>query len=280
MLTRLFEIPPLWFAAVFAAVFALVAWKMRWLTRGGAVATFVVGFVIYGFGGGKALVPLLTFFLTSTLLSRLGKARKAQASTGDEKGSTRDAGQVFANGGMAVLLVLAFEVLQWRWPVHKLSYFPILFLAALATVNADTWATEIGKLWRGRPRLLSSWKSVAPGTSGAVTLLGLVAALAGAVVVPLSVAWLWPLNRVEFVAVAWAGFLGCILDSILGASVQALYRDTVTGETTERSTQGGRHFARVRGLRWINNDMVNFLASLGGVLCAWALLWYTRYPFH
>jgi uncharacterized protein (TIGR00297 family) len=225
-------------------------------------------------------VPLLVFFVTSTLLSKMGKARKTQASAGDEKGSTRDAGQVFANGGLAVMLILAFVALRSYWPAHKIQYFPILFLAALATVNADTWATEIGKLSRGRPRLLSNWKPVAPGTSGAVTLFGLAAALAGSVLVPLSVAWLWPLNLVEFLTVAWAGFLGCMLDSILGASLQAIYRDPVTGETTERSSHEGRRNTRLRGLRWMNNDMVNFLASLGGVLCAWALLWYTRYPFH
>lgn len=271
--------PPLWIAAVFAAAFALLAFGMRWLTRSGAISTFVIGFIIYGFGGFKAVVPLLVFFLTSTLLSKVGKARKAKASGGDEKGSTRDAGQVWANGGMAVAMMLAFAVLRFRWPAYYTQYFPILFLSALATVNADTWATELGKLARNSPRLLSNWKPVAPGTSGAITFWGVMASLLGAAIVPLSVFWFWPITLVEFFVVMWSGFLGGILDSILGASVQGIYRDVVTGDMTEKRTREGRQNSHVRGLTFVNNDVVNFLASLGGVLCAWALLRYIRYPF-
>ena len=125
----------------------------------------------------------------------------------------------------------------------------MLYLAAFATVNADTWATEIGGLSRSAPRLLSNWKRAPAGASGAVTLLGLAAAAAGSLVVT-AAGWLvWRLSPAEFVAVAWAGFLGSFVDSLLGASVQALYRNPATGEFTERTVVDGVKTVKVRGLR-------------------------------
>jgi uncharacterized protein (TIGR00297 family) len=278
-LTQLFYSPPLWLALVFALAFAAAAWGIRLLTFSGAVSTAIIGFIVFGLGGGKFLVPLLTFFLTSSLLSRLGKARKANANAQDAKSATRDAAQVWANGAIAVLMVLLFAYFVRIWPAYKTRLFLMLFLAALATVNADTWATEIGKLSRRSPRLLSNWSQVAPGTSGAISGLGLFAGMLGSMLIPLVSYRLWNLQIAEFVAVAWAGFLGCFIDSLIGASVQAKFRDPVTGEITERTEIRGRRTHHFRGIRWLNNDWVNLLAGAGGALCAWILLNWAVYPY-
>jgi uncharacterized protein (TIGR00297 family) len=267
------QAPPAWLAALLSALFAGVAWRMRWLNARGAFSTFFVGFLIFCLGGGKATIPLLIFFLTSSLLSKINRARIPQTDIHTEKGSTRDAGQVWANGGMAVAMVVLHRLLLLRGiPMYKLEQLPTLFLAALAAVNADTWATELGRLSGQTPRSLRDGKPVTSGTSGAISPVGTLAALAGAVVIPLSVCTLWPLNVAQFVCVAWAGFLGSLIDSLLGASLQMQYRDLTSGELTERLEVDGRVTKRVRGLRWMNNDVVNFLASLGSVLCAYYLL--------
>ncbi len=262
-----------------AAIVALLARAFRLLTVSGALATFVVGFVAFGLGGGKFTVPLLTFFLTASLLSRAGRRRKAAAAARASKGATRDWAQVLANGGAATAIVLIFWQFARHWPIEQTRYLLMLYLAALATVNADTWATEIGALSKTAPRLLSSWKPAPAGASGAVTPLGMAAALAGSLTVT-AAGWLvWRLSVPEFVAVCWAGFLGSFIDSILGASIQALYRHPVTGELTERTSVEGVKTAKVRGLTWINNDVVNFLASAAGIACAWLLLRYCAYAF-
>jgi uncharacterized protein (TIGR00297 family) len=271
-LTTMLIAPPLWLALLLSAAFAAIAWKARWLTASGAAATFVVGAIIFGLGGGKFAVPLLTFFLTSSLLSRLGRAQKLRTALGEVKGATRDAGQVLANGGVAAAIILIYAVVVHLWPIYETRRLLMLYLAALATVNADTWATELGALSPGSPRLLSNWRPAPAGTSGAISAMGTLAALAGAVVIPLSVLWLWNLDAVEFFAVAWAGFVGSFVDSLLGASLQAVYRNPVTGQLTERRRLAGQPMPRARGLRWVNNDVVNLLASLFGALCAWGLL--------
>src|SRR5579871_2822365 len=96
-LTNLLLLPPFWLAFLLSLAIAGFAWAMRWLTVAGVVSTFVVGLVVYGLGGGQAVVPLLAFFVSSSLLSKLGKTRKSAASALGEKSDVRDAWQVWAN---------------------------------------------------------------------------------------------------------------------------------------------------------------------------------------
>jgi len=269
-----------------ALAFAGGAYGVRLLSRSGAISTAIVGFVVFGLGGGKFLVALLAFFLSSSLLSKLGGERKANANRQDNKGSVRDAAQVWANGGVAVVCVLVFYVMSRNlfhlgiWSPLKLRYLLMLYLSALAAVNADTWSTEIGKLSATAPRLLTNWKQVPAGVSGAVSGMGLLGALGGALAIPLVMLPLWKMNLAEVFAVAWAGFLASLIDSILGATLQVQYRDPQTGELTEHATLRGEHTAKVRGTAWLNNDGVNFATSVCGLLLGWALLAYGVYRFY
>ncbi len=272
-------LPEWWVAILAAALVAIVAKSVRALNTSGALAAFVIGFVAFGVGGGKFAIPLLTFFISSSILSRIRRLRQGGSVPDPPRGATRDYVQVLANGGAAAAIVILFRLVAYRWPIDHTRYLLMLYLAALATVNADTWATEIGAMSRSAPRLLNNWKPAPAGMSGAVTGLGLMASMAGSLLVT-AAGWLvWRLSPPEFLAVWWAGFLGSFIDSLLGASLQALYRDPATGAPMERSVVGGVRAFKIRGLAWMNNDVVNFVASVGGVVCAWLLLRYGAYPF-
>ena len=93
--------PPFLVALLLAVLVAGGAYGARLLTASGAISTLVVGVIVFGLGGGGFAIPLLVFFFTSSLLSKIAKARKAGANRGDAKGATRDAAQVWANGGIA-----------------------------------------------------------------------------------------------------------------------------------------------------------------------------------
>jgi uncharacterized membrane protein len=70
------------------------------------------------------------------------------------------------------------------------------------------------------------------------------------------------------VAIAVGGVLGSLVDSLLGATLQAIYFCPVCQKETEKHPQhtcGGKTVHQ-RGLAWLNNDGVNFLCTLSAGL--------------
>ncbi len=253
-----------------AIVIAVLAWRVGSLSASGAWAAALTGGLIFGLGGLPWAVLLLTFFITSSVLSRAFKKRKASLADKYSKGDRRDWGQVLANGGVGALIAMAYFFAphrDWIW---------LAFAGTMAAVNADTWSTELGVLSPSMPRLITNRQKVEKGTSGGVTLIGTLAALGGAVLVALMAIifnpnpW-WP----SFLGIILlAGLLGSLVDSVLGATVQAIYWCPTCKKETERhpSHTCGTQTSQIRGWSWVNNDLVNFVCSLAGAVTA-AVLW-------
>jgi len=248
------------------ALIGYSAYRAGTLTPSGAWAAALTGGLIFGLGGLSWAVLLLTFFISSSALSRALPSRKEALSEKFSKGSRRDYGQVLANGGLGSLLAIVL-VLQpdqsWLW---------MAFAGAMAAVNADTWATELGVLSPSRPRLITSGRVVERGTSGGVTLVGYLAALGGAGLIGVAAVLFAPVGTwFGFVGiVALAGLAGSTVDSLLGATLQAIYFcPQCQKETEQHPVHGcGTETTIMRGWRWLNNDMVNLLCSLAGALVA------------
>jgi uncharacterized protein (TIGR00297 family) len=204
-------------------------------------------------GGLAWAIVLLFFFVSASALTALsgGRARDAAG---------RNATQVVANGGVAAMAAVCHLAgVEWAAAV---------FCGSLAAACADTWATEIGVRYGGRPcRILGGSASV--GDSGAVTWLGTLAGVAGG----LSVGSLGTMFGIApFGAVAAAGVSGMLLDSVLGATLQANFHCAACGEQGESPLCScGRHRTRSGGIRWVDNDVVNFAATLCGALVAVSL---------
>jgi uncharacterized protein (TIGR00297 family) len=254
---------------VLAVIIAVLAYRFRSLSRSGALAATLVGTIIFGLGGLPWAILLLTFFISSSGLSRAFKKRKRGLNEKFSKGSQRDAGQVFGNGGLATLFA-GLSVFSpgelWPW---------LAFAASLAAVNADTWATELGVLSPRPPRMMTNLtKVVEKGTSGGISLFGTFAALAGSGLIAilagtLSPVPLTPLNWFSFTLwVAFAGLAGSFVDSFLGATIQAIYLCPTCQKETERHPEHtcGTETSLKRGYPWLDNDWVNFACGLGGVL--------------
>ncbi len=198
----------------------------------GALAAVVVGTAIYGFGGVAWAVLLLVFFATSSLLTFAGGQSKI--ASGDRGGRT--AGQVLANGSVAAGLAVSHSVAPALWATAA-------FAGAIAAATADTWATEIGLLSSAPPRLITTGQICQPGESGGITWLGTRAGLAGAGVIAVAGNLLL---GAPFLGVWIAGMLAMLVDSLLGATLEAR-------------------------LRMLTNDSVNLVTTTTGALIAAAL---------
>ena len=261
---------------ILALAIAMTAYRKKSLNRSGALAALLMGTIIFGLGGLSWAVILLVFFVSSSLLSHWKKAAKLVFEEKFSKSAQRDAAQVFANGGLAMLLVIV-NYLQpdnnWVW---------LAFAVSLAAANADTWATELGVLAKKHPRLITTGKSAEPGTSGAISIHGLLASCAGAAVVALPALLLWqgtlpPAgvagNLFIFLVITLSGLTASLTDSLLGATVQAIYYCPQCQKETERHPLHSCQTATLprRGWRWLDNDWVNFSATASGVLVAMLL---------
>ncbi|MCF8216942.1 MAG: DUF92 domain-containing protein [Chlorobium sp.] len=262
---------------LFALILALFSIKVKFLNNSGAVATFLLGTTIFGIGGITWTVPLLTFYLLSSVLSKLGKQRKAKFDLVFEKGSQRDAGQVYANGGIAWILMVVFS----------LTNDPAVFFAymgTLAAVQADTWATEIGTMWPDpKAWLITSLKEVPVGTSGGVSVPGTSGAFIGSLFIcasalPVDAGWLYQFGVVQsLLLIGVSGLVASLVDSFFGATVQAQYYDPIREKVTERTHSAAPDGSLVenrllKGVAFVNNDLVNTLCAVSGSALAYIVI--------
>jgi uncharacterized protein (TIGR00297 family) len=254
------------YGLLLAITIAYLAYRARSLNKSGALAATIVGTIVFGFGGLAWAILLLAFFITSSGLSRLFKKRKQGLSEKYSKGDQRDAGQVFGNGGLATAFVLVHAL----YPESNIGW--VGFAAALAAVNADTWATELGVLNPTPPRMITDLrKRVEKGTSGGISLFGTFASLLGSALIAILAALFtdreaWSL----FLPITLAGLAGSLFDSFLGATVQAMYYCPVDKKETEKHPLHtcGAATVHLRGWKWLDNDWVNFACGAFGVAVA------------
>jgi len=223
--------------AVTTVAFAGIARLLRGATAGGAIAGRVVCFLLMFAAGWGGFAALCAVFLLTWTATRIGYRTKQRLGSA-EPGGGRNAGQVLANLGIPALAALLYLGL----------HDPRLLLAmaaALSEVAADTLSSEIGTVLGGTPRLVTTWKAVAPGTDGAITALGALVALFAAVLVGLVCAVTGVVSFHQLILCVGAALFGTLIDSLLGATLE---RKGVLG-----------------------NNAVNFLSTTAAATAAWVL---------
>ena len=229
------------------------------LSPTGALAAVAVGTTVLWGAGWWGGVVLLTFFVSSTALSRL--CPDPAAERGDAKGGRRDASQVLANGGapaLGALLGLA----------EPTAGFWVLSIG-LAAATADTWATALGATSIRPPRHLLTGQAVPAGTSGGVTLRGSLGGVLGATSIG-GVAWLATGEPRLLGACVTIGTLGMLVDSLLGAALQGRFHCPDCDVSTERARHRcGAEALRSGGVPWLTNDGVNAITTTLATATGW-----------
>ncbi len=214
---------------VLCGALSSLAYYRNVLNLDGTIAAFFVGLLIGIFGDVTWLLLLLFFLLSSFLATRYRFALKEAMGVQEGVKGERRASNVLANGiaPMAVAILSAF---QFPWFPKQVA--GVVFLSALAVAGADTLASEIGVL-SSKAYLITSFERVSPGTDGGVSALGTLCALGASLYTALVgyfvlsyLASTWgllvtvPPDPSYFLIPTVVGFVGCNLDSVIGATLE------------------------------------------------------------
>jgi len=245
------------------SVISLVSYPLRLLSLKGAIATFVLAVTIFTLGSWMWTIPIFSFFILSSLLSKIRKKINPKVDSIFQKGDERDHIQVLANGGFPGIIILLNQI-------HTTELYYIAYVSAIAAACSDTWATEIGTLFNTKTFNIINFNPVEQGISGGVSLLGFIGAILGAIIITVSaVPWLNISYELFFIILA-SGFLASVFDSILGSTYQAKYNCTICNKTIENKIHCGKNTVHINGVKWLDNDGVNFAASVFGGLMSLA----------
>lgn len=194
------------------AGFAALAYALGMVGRGGALGGFGIAAPIYLSLGWQGFAVLALFVVGGSVLTKIGYRRKEISGTAETGGGRRGAKNAFANGGVAVLCALLAALTPYPEP------FAAAFVASLGAAFADTAESEVGGLYSGAPRLITTFAKVPPGTDGAISLPGTLAGLAAAgLTVALGLAVGLVGGAGAALLVAAAAFIGTVADSFVGA---------------------------------------------------------------
>ena len=250
---------------------AIPAFLKRSLTFSGAFAAVLLGTLLFGFGEVVVYLSLIVFFVSSSVLSK-GVKRYASDTMKAvtallEKNDVRDHTQAFANAGVALICAAIY-----RWSGENV--FKIASVMAFAVANADTWASEIGVLSTSKPVYLIKRTPVERGISGGVTWLGSFASLLGALLIGTFYVGVELYSGSSAgdaitvgVYIVLIGFMGSVIDSLIGELWQAKYKDA-SGAITERRKDG----YIISGYKKIDNNVVNFVSGLLSALLGMAVI--------
>jgi len=252
------QAPVAFWTLALSALLGLLAWRVRSATPGAAVtgagitASLMFSTATTPYPPWRtALTPVLTVLVLTSLATRLGRRRKEQLGTAEDRKGRRSS-QVAANLGVATLF--SFGVAQsWQLDQSWLGLANmaptavfIAGLAALCEAAADTISSEMGQVLSGRPRMITTLRLVSAGIDGAISVPGTLAGMIAAAIVAASGTLALNGGAPMFALSCSGGIFGLFFDSLLGATLERM--------------------------GWLNNDAVNFLATLSSAAFALVLL--------
>lgn len=220
-------VTPIKLAQVLAvALIGVYTYRKDMLNAAGAFTAFVMGALIVLFTNIFWLFLLFALLGLGSAATRFRFKEKQAAKVSERSGGRRSTRNVIANGLPAAVLAVFAPLISATW---GLDVAIVAYVSAIAVAAADTFASEFGSLAKD-VYLITTFRKVPAGVDGGVSLPGTIAALAGGVVLALLGAILLGWNPLlpERLDVTWlalvipagVGFLGCQVDSVLGATLE------------------------------------------------------------
>lgn len=244
---------------VIAVAILIGAYKLNSITPDGVVAALLTALTLYTLGGPWIAISLLVFFIVGSGVSKLKNESKRKAEYLQEDSGARNWKQVLCNSLPACILVW----ITYLFPEKHFILLPAF--AVFSAAAADTFSSEIGMMSKGKVFNILTGKSIPSGLSGGVSIAGLGAGILGSVLLSFFAVPQFGWTGMFFISIL--GFLGSILDSIIGVILQSKYVGS-GGVLQDKSFKS--HDKPVKGLKVITNNAVNFitlsLITLSGYL--------------
>jgi uncharacterized membrane protein len=301
-------------ALILASYLSFHGISKKSLDLSGALGAILVGFLSFACSYRFGFI-LILFYYSSSKLTKFKENVKSLIEDNYAKGGQRNYLQVFASSLLATAVAVVFYIccgedsdVNFGNPPENDEYIEIfnvftitqstlksylwsVYIAHYATATADTWASELGVLSKSKPRLVTSLflRAVPPGTNGGMSIVGTSASAAGGLFIGL-IFWVgsYTLSSTsinessQFPMVVLGlvcGVLGSLVDSLLGATLQATYysverkcivksghklKDDLKESVTDNSV------IRICGVDILSNEAVNLLSIfLTMVLAVW-----------
>jgi len=230
---------------ILVMILLLVSRFYDFLDLGGLVAALSVGLLVSILGHWTWLIVLMSFLIMSSIVTKWRYEDKALLSVEESNEGKRGWKNVLANGGGASLIA----IINYLLGGHDFAY--LAFCACVGVASSDTLASEIGSL-DPRTRIITTLEAVPAGTNGGMSPTGTIAAFYGGLIIAIISTLLGALNGdiipplFFFICITVIGWLGCQLDSLLGA----LFEN--------------------RG--YLGKHSVNFISTISGsVMAIWAI---------
>jgi uncharacterized protein (TIGR00297 family) len=201
----------LW-GAVVTGLLAVGAYAVRGVDRSGAIIGWLLGTLLFTFGGWRGYLMLVLLFGLGTAATRMGHGSKSRLGVAQERGGRRGARHALANTVVGV----AAAVLAVATP-HR-EVFTLALVAAFATATCDTASSEIGQAYGRRHVLMTRFRTVSAGTEGAVSLIGTLAGVVSAFAVSAVAAGTGLIPWSAAPAVVLGAFVGSAVESLIGST--------------------------------------------------------------
>lgn len=222
------------------------------LTTEGFYHALVLGTGLWSTLGWKGWTLCVVYLFLGSLVTKVKMAEKQEKGIAEGRGGRRGPENVWGSAATGLMCAIA-SVPTMTFGISS-SIYKMAYVASIATKLADTFASEIGKAYGKTTFLITTLERVEPGTEGAVSLEGTLAAVLGGTLISLYGYSVGLLSSVPDVIISVAAsFLACNAESFIGATLQGK-----------------------KGLKWMTNEVVNFINTLIGasiaLLCGMFLL--------
>lgn len=243
---------------ILITISSIIILKLKILDFKGTISSIFIGNLIYLTTGINGFILILQFFIIGFIFTKYKFNQKRIKGIAQEKGGIRSWDNVIANGfGFSLFALIYF--------ITNSELFLIGFISSIAIATGDTLATEIGLLSKNDPKLITNLKKVEAGRSGGITTLGLIASFFGILSIIISSLFVGFIVDYYIILIIIIGsFLGILIDSIIGATVQSQYYCKQCNKYTELAVHHNKNNELISGLSYIDNNIVNLLSIMLG----------------